>query len=171
MSKLFKQLKFGMAPVTITPAKLAAREQILISYIRTCGSFYAQVDVEATAEIFGIAKEYVGRSFKLWVLANYMGGSGARAPLCRHIAAWVNGQIPGRIVIDSVRRDLDRLNFLNTPQEQVQSPIVSNLDENRYDNNTDFSNINDSHFFALLALLGPELTAHFCLSLSGIRYK
>lgn len=180
MPNLFKQLKFGLAPVTITPEKLAAREQVLISYIKTCCSNSAQYDVEACVEVFNIAKEFIGQDFKLWIIANYKNGAGARAPLCKAITHWVSGKAHGRTVVETLRRDLDRLNFLKNNEEQVQTPITHHLKtkhmgdyagEEHVRSNIDFNVIKDRHFFEFLALLGPELTAHFCLSLDGIRYK
>lgn len=168
--KTFKRLQFGSVPVNFTTPQIDTTEQILISYLRGTSHVAVLLDTEATLEIFKLSRQYVGSNFRNWLIANYSNGSGTRAALCRAILNWVTGKVSSKAVTSEVRRDLNRIDFLKTTQDQVQVPFLYNGDEEAPNQNVSFDAIEDRHYFEFLGLLGPELTAHFLLSLDGIRF-
>lgn len=167
----YRRLKFGCCPADWRQPQVEASEQILLSYLKTSKGFGLTRDVPATLEIFTIAKQFVGKNFQSWLIANYNNGSGARAPLVRAIVTWAKGKISSRYLIGEVRRDFGRIDFVPPVELQLAQPIVYNDTEIGHDESLDFSGVSDRHFFELIAVLGPELTAHLLLSLNGIRYK
>lgn len=169
MRNEYRRLKFGSVPVEWRQPQVESAEQILISYLRSSGSFELAGDATPAIEIFAIAKQYIGKSFSHWLIANFNGGVGVRASLVRRIVAWVDGKVSYKAITSEVRRDMNRLDFLRAENPQLAIPIVAEPDLSG-DSSLDFSRIKDRHFFEMLAVLGPELTANFLLSLNGIRF-
>lgn len=167
----YRRLKFGCCPADWRQPQVEASEQILLSYLKTSKGFGLTRDVPTTLEIFGIAKQFVGKNFQSWLIANFNNGTGARAPLVRAIVVWSKSKISSRYLIGEVRRDLGRIDFIPPVELQLSQPIVYNDLPVNGEESVDFSGIADRHFFEMIAVLGPELTAHLLLSLNGIRYK
>lgn len=166
----FKRLKFGLVPVGFIQPHINDAETIFISYLKTCGGADIQYDVNATLEIFKLASKYIGPRFKDWLIVNFSNGSGARAALCKAILNWVNGDVSSKAVTSEINRDFSRIDFLDSYQDQLEIPYVYKTD-GQLDANISFDKITDRNFYDFLALIGPELTAHFCLSLNGVRFK
>lgn len=167
----YRRLKFGCCPVDWRQPQVEASEQILLSYLKTSKGFGLTRDVPTTLEIFGIAKQFVGKNFQSWLIANFNNGTGARAPLVRAIVVWSKGNISSRYLIGEVRRDLGRIDFIPPVELQLAQPIIYNDAPVNGEEKVDFSKVSDRHFFEMISVLGPELTAHLFLSLNGIRYK
>lgn len=166
----YKRLKFGLAPVDFIQPHINDAEKIFISYLKTCGGTDVQYDINATMEIFKLANKYIGPNFRDWLIVNYSNGSGPRASLCKAILSWVNGDVSTKAVTTEIQRDLSRIDFLNSYQEQLEIPYIYRS-AGQLEGNITFDKIIDRNFYDLLALIGPELTAHFCLSLNGVRFK
>lgn len=169
--KTFKRLKFGSVPISFTTPHIDTTEQILISYLRTTSYTGVLLDTEAALEVFKLSRAYIGSNFRNWLIANYANGSGARAALCKAIVNWTKYRVSGKAVTSEIRRDLNRIDFLKSTQDQVQFPILYNGSEDNDGPDVSFDGIEDRHYFEFLSLLGPELTAHFLLSLDGIRFS
>lgn len=168
--KTFKRVSFGFVPTGFTNNAMSNAEQILLSYVRSTQSdFNVLTDVESAIEVVEIAKRYFGDNFRDWLIANYSNGSGSRATFCNSVVNWVNKKVSGKAVITEIKRDLNRLNYLDEYQSQSQSNLIVNNNSDCLYHNTRFDTIEKRHFYSLVALLGPELLAHLCLSISGIR--
>lgn len=167
----YRRLKFGCCPADWRQPQVEASEQILLSYLKTSKGFGLTRDVPATLEIFGIAKQFVGKNFQSWLIANFNNGSGARAPLVRAIVAWSKGKISSRYLIGELRRDLGRIDFIPPAELQLAQPIIFNDHPTNGEETLSFAGVVDRHFFEMIGVFGPELTAHLLLSLNGIRYK
>lgn len=166
----FKRLKFGLVPIGFIQPHINDAEKTFISYLKSCGGTDIQYDVNVTTEIFKLAHKYVGSNFKNWLIANFSNGSGARASLCKAILNWSNGEVSSKAVTSEINRDFSRIDFLNSYQEQLEVPYIYKKD-GQLNTNVSFDKITDRNFYEFLALIGPELTAHFCLSLNGVRFK
>lgn len=164
----FRQLKFGYTPIDFRQQQTDAAEQILISYIRSAAKFDMLTNVPATLEVFGLAKQYIGPSFREWMIFNFGGGAGMRAAFVRRIHAWIVGTTSARTVTNAVRLDLNRLQFLSD-EGQLKLPTVFPAIDPTAPTTLNFNLVEDRHFFEMIAVLGPELTARFLLSLNGIR--
>ena len=171
MRNEYRRLKFGVVPAEWRQPQVDSAEQVLLSYLRTARDFSLQSDINASIEIFTLARHYIGKSFKDWLVANFNNGTGTRASLVRRIVAWVNGDVSYHALTGEVRRDLNRIDFLRGPDSQLKIPFVfDNAPVNKQGGpSISFDKVKDRHFFEIIAVLGPELTAHFLLSLNGIR--
>lgn len=168
----FRRLRFGVGPFDFTEAQVINAERFLISYVRSCQQISVLIEVGPTLEVFQLAKAYIGQNFKQWLEANYNNGSGVRAGLCRAIAAWHHQKLSDKGLIGEVKRDISRLAFINDIYGQLPQPEVFSADPASCETQpqiTTFDGITDKTFFELLALLGPELVAHLCLSLNGVK--
>lgn len=166
----FRRLRFGTVPSTFTDAQVISAERFLVSYVRSCSQVSILTEIEPTLEVFQLARLYIGSSFKNWLVANYANGSGVRASFCKAIAAWAKGTLSDKAVIAEIKRDLNRLSFINENYGQLPAPIVyeENVNTNEQEQ-IGLTSVTDKTFFDLLALIGPELTAYLCLSLNGVR--
>lgn len=172
MPNEYRRLLYGVVPLTLSNEQLEQSEQILISYLRTARDFSLMTDVNSSIEIFKIAKSYVGTSFKDWLIANFNNGVGTRASLVRRIIAWIEGKVSFKAVTSEVRRDLNRIDFLDKDDPQLVTPFIwHNNPNDKSQSNLDFSKVEDKHFFEMLSIMGPELTANFLLSLNGYRFN
>lgn len=167
----YRRLKFGLVPVVWRQPQVDASEQILMSFLRTFRSFDMGNKVTPTLEVFGIAKQYVGNDFRNWLIANYNNGIGVRASLAKIILSWVNGKVSSPYVIQEVKRDLNRLDFLTPADPQLSQPVIYDGRPGTNAGVLDFSPVKDRHFFEFITVLGPELTAHLLLSFNGIRFQ
>lgn len=168
----FRRLRFGTVPFEFTDAQVMKAERFLVGYVRSCQQVAILTDVSATLEVFQLAKAYIGQDFKQWLTVNYNNGSGVRAPLCRAIAAWHHRTLSDRGLLSEVKRDLNRLSFIEGQFGQLAQMEVFNHTPAAPDVVEEvprFTTITDKTFFEILALLGPELTAHFCLSMNGVK--
>lgn len=170
MRNEYRRLKFGNVPVEWRAPQVEASEQILISYLRTAASFDLMADSTSAIEVYALAKNYIGKSFKDWLIANFNGGVGVRSSLVRRIVTWIEGKVSYKAITSEVRRDMNRLDFLRPENPQLATPIMYD-DVPSGDSILDFSKVKDRHFFEMIAVLGPELTAHFLLGLNGIRFQ
>lgn len=172
MSKEFKHLKFGLAPVTMDASSLDSSSTILKSFLSAFDGFNLISDTESHKEVFGVARRYIGSDFRNWLIVNFRSGSGARRELARKIAGWIEGKFNGQIVIEQVKMDLNRISYLREGQSQIKEAIIyDGYDDCRNKwivDSVSFANVTDKNFFDLCGLLGPELMAKFCLSLDGI---
>ena len=171
MRNEYRRLKFGVVPLEWRQPQVDAAEQILLSYLRSSKDFSLQNDVNSSLEIFTFARNYVGKNFKDWLIANFNNGTGTRASLVRRIVAWIDGKVSYKAITSEIRRDFNRIDFLIGPDPQLKTPFVFHNNPNMDDKGPglDFSNVDDRHLFEILAVIGPEMTAHFLLSLNGIR--
>lgn len=167
MQTEYRRLKFGLISANVRIPQVDSYEQILISYVKTSNEYLLQTEVEPTIDIFRIAREYVGPSFKNWLLANFENGIGARASLVRAILTWIKDDSSIKLVIGEINRDLNRLCNLKNINDQLVLPIVYSTDF-KQTKGLNFDLVTDKHFFDLLAGIGPELTAILLLSLDGI---
>lgn len=170
MQNEFRRLKFGLVPADMREPHIESAEQILISYLRTCGAGNLMSDSVSAIEVYSIAKRYIGKNFKNWVLANFNSGVGVRASLARKLVLWADNKTYMKGITGEVRRDLNRLDFLKTSNPQLQTQII--YDDTPGGSSTiDVSNVTDRLFYEFITGMGPELTAHFLLSLNGIRFS
>lgn len=172
MSKEFRHLKFGVVPVTMDSSALEGSTQILKSFLSSYDGFNLIDDTESHKEVFAVTRRYVGTDFRNWLIVNFRNGNGARRELCRKIAGWVAGKYVGRVVVDQIKMDLSKLNYLKPTDTQIKTAILYD-DYSESCNKwvvdaVDFSVIEDRHFYDFMALIGPELAAKFTLSLDGI---
>lgn len=174
MATEFKYLKFGLVPANFDNGILENNERIINSFLASWGQFQLLSDAGAHAEIFGITRRYIGASFRNWLIVNYRNGGGARKELARKIVGYIAGRLPGSVVINQVKIDLNRISNISRAGEVIHTSII--YDEHQENRNNykvediDFSIIEDRHFYDWMALIGPELAAKFCLSLDGIYY-
>lgn len=167
MQNEFRRLKFGVVPSEFRGPQVDSCEQVLISYIRTAHDYSLQTDINATVEIFSYARKYIGKSFQEWLIANYNNGTGSRAGLVRRIVSWIEGKVTKQAITGEVKRDLNRIAYLDEGAQLATAFIFDNSPSPNC--NVNFAIVKDRHFFEILAILGPELTAQFLLSLNGIR--
>lgn len=168
MHNEFRYLKYGLVPIDLDDKTLDRNEQILISYLRTAASFQLLLDTESSLEVFEIAKSYIGKNFANWLTANYRGGHGARALLCKTLLLWEKSKVSDRAILDSVVRDLNHIDFLKKTETGLNNVI--GYDTTFPSSTLDFSKVKDELFFNFIAFLGPEMTAKFLLSLNGIKF-
>lgn len=174
MASEFKYLKFGLAPITLDVVGKGNAEQVFKSFLASYDNFQLIEDSQAHAEVFAMAKRYIGSNFRNWLIVNFRNGGGARKELARKIVGFINGRIAGRMVISQIKIDFNRIQNLSVKGD----PIVSSIIYDEYDTarnkwlveDVDFSNVEDRHMYDFFALIGPELTAKFCLSMDGIFY-
>lgn len=170
MPNEFRYLRFGLVDSSFNDKELEVTERILRSYLRTAASMNMDNHVESAMEVFTLAKQYIGKDFSAWCSANYRNGGGARASLIKIIKLWIAGEVSGKLVISEIKKDVNRIEFLENDEEVLDPAIIYN--DREFSNvSLKFNDVTDAHFFGLLALLGPELTAIFLLSLNGINYK
>lgn len=170
----FKYLKFGLVPATFDNGILESNERVIKSFLKSWYSGLLHTDTAAHAEIFGITKRYIGESFRNWLIVNFRNGGGARRELARKITGYITGRLSGSIVITQLKIDLNRIQGMSVNGDSIPQPIIYDSAQSRADRyvveDVDFSQIEERHFYDLMALLGPELAAKFCLSIDGIIY-
>lgn len=173
MTKEFRHTRFGMVPSELTDAKMDMNEQIFKSYLASATKFDLMSDADTHTEVFSIATQYIGTSFRNWLYVNFRNGNGPRKELVRKIIAYINGDISGQALISQVKMDNARLTFLK-PAAQINTPIL--FDEynpetdNFVVNEVDFKGVREDHLYEFFTLIGPELAAKFCLSVNGVSY-
>lgn len=171
MSKEFRRLRFGMVPVELVDARIDSNEIILKSFLRNAGMGNLVVSPESHIEVFSIAQQYIGTSFRNWLFANYYTGTGARAELVRKIVGYIKGENSGMAIQNQNKIDGAKLGYAR-PGTQVGSPILYTEKDFRHLNwvvdQVDFSVVKQEHMFEIFALLGPEGMAQICLSLNGV---
>ncbi|QDB70268.1 hypothetical protein CF8_0100 [Aeromonas phage CF8] len=174
MAKDFRHARFGLVPIELTDARMEGNEQILKSFLKTFNTFSLLSNADSHAEVFSIAKEYIGDDFRNWCYVNFRMGSGARKELVRKMVGYINGTISFKSINGQLRQDFNKLNIAR-PGTQIQVPIIYDEYDPRRDQfkveGVDFSNIEDRHLYDILAAMGPELTAKFLLSLDGVYYE
>lgn len=172
MPDIYRHLKFGSICASQTQANIIQDQAVLRGFLNSFQSMDLHNSKEAHFEVYNIAKAYIGKNFRHWLLANYHNGSGARKDFVATFVNYVNGKVPGRTVITQLKNDTRRIPYLgNTVNGQLQTPIVfdgrSNANEKAYAE-LDFSQVHDYHVYDLFALVGPQLLAQLILSLDGI---
>lgn len=174
MAKDFRHARFGLVPLDMTDARMEANEQILKSFLKTFDSVGLLSNAESHAEVFSIASEYIGGDFRNWCFVNFRMGVGARRELIRKIVAYINGKVSFKAITGQLRQDFSRLN-MSKPGTQIQVPVMYNDYDPVRDKfkieDVDFSNIENRHLYDVLAVMGPELTAKFLMSLDGVYYE
>jgi len=174
MATEFKYLKFGLVPAAFDNGILENNERIIKAFINSWNSGLLQTDISAHAEVFGITKRYIGESFRNWLIVNFRDGGGARRELARKIAGYLNGRMSGSTVITQLKIDLNRIQNMSNNGDPIPQPIIYDVQQGAATRfvveDVDFSNIEDRHFYDVMALIGPELAAKFCLSMDGIIY-
>lgn len=173
MSKEFRYTRFGMVPSELTDAKMDMNEQIFKSYLASATKFDLMSDADIHTEVFSIATQYIGNSFRNWLYVNFRNGNGPRKELVRKIVGYIKGEISGQSVISQLKIDISRINYLK-PGTPLSTPILFDEYNPEKDDFTvqdvNFKNIREDHLFEFFALIGPELTAKFCLSIDGVIY-
>lgn len=90
------------------------------------------------------------------------------------MVGYIMGRLAGRTVIAQLKIDFNRIQNLSKNGEVITTSIIyDEYEESRNHfrvEDVDFSVIEDRHFYDIMALIGPELAAKFCLSLDGIYY-
>lgn len=173
MSKDFRHAQFGLVPAELTLQRMEACETILKSFLKNVNKLNLLGNVESHQEVFSIAKEYIGEDFKNWLYVNFWNGNGARKELARKIVAYVDGKVSGKAVTSQVRVDINRLGYHVSGRPTTTPILYDEYDPVRNNfkiENVDFSNIEDRHFYDFIALLGPELTCAFLLSINGVQH-
>lgn len=175
MATEFKYLRFGLVPSDFTNSDLENGELVIRSFLKTFNDYQLMTDVAAHSEIFLITRRFVGANFRNWLMVNFRHGGGARKELVRKIAGYINGTLPGSVVINQLKIDINGLRGATSRGEPIRTPIIYNQFNEGRDHfkveNVDFSKIEDRNLYDFLALIGPELAAKFCLSLDGIYYE
>uniref|UniRef100_A0AAU8L0G2 Uncharacterized protein n=1 Tax=Pantoea phage Survivor TaxID=3232176 RepID=A0AAU8L0G2_9CAUD len=174
MASEFKYLKFGLVPLSLDHMGKTTAEQVFKSFLSSYDDFQLIDDSQAHAEVFAMAKRYIGSDFRNWLIVNFRNGGGARKELARKIVGFINGRIAGRMVISQIKIDFNRIQNLSIKGEPIGTSIIYD----QYDTarnkwlveDVDFSAIEDRHVFDFFALIGPELAAKFCLSMDGVFY-
>lgn len=174
MATEFKYLKFGLVPVNFDAGILENSERIVNSFLNSFNSYKLINDASSHAEIFIIARQYIGENFRNWLIVNFRHGGGARKELARKIVGYIAGRLPGSTVIGQFKIDLNRIQNLSKNAEVIRTSIIyDQYDESRNNfrvEDVDFSIVENRHFYDIMALIGPELAAKFCLSMDGIFY-
>lgn len=173
MAKDFRHARFGLVPADLTDARMEANELILKGFLKSFNQFNLLSNADSHQEVFVVAKEYIGNNFRNWLYVNYRMGVGARRELARKIVGYVNGTQSGRSVTTQVLQDISRLKI--TPfGRQINTPILYtdySPERNKFTiDNVDFSKVEDRHMYDFFALMGPEMTAKFILSIDGVYY-
>lgn len=174
MASEFKYLKFGLAPVSLDIVGKGNAEQVFKSFLAALDTFQLTNSAQAHAEVFAMAKRYIGSDFRNWLIVNFREGGGARKELARKIVGFINGRLAGRMVISQIKIDMNRIQNLSKNGEPIKTSII--YDE--YDcarsqwlvEDVDFSKVEQRHMYDFFALIGPELCAKLCLSMDGIFY-
>lgn len=173
MSKEFRHTRFGMVPTELTDAKMDMNEQIFKSFLASSNKFDLMSDVDTHTEVFSIAIQYVGTSFRNWLYVNFRNGNGPRKELVRKIVGYINGELSGQQVISQLKIDINRINFMK-PGIPLSTPILFDEYNPEKDdfkvNEVSFKEIREDHLYEIFALIGPELTAKLCLSINGVVY-
>lgn len=171
VSKEFRRLRFGLVPVDLTDAKIDGSEIILKSFLRNAGMGNLVVSPETHIEVFSIAKQYIGSSFRNWLFANYYNGTGARAEMVRKIVGYINGENSGMAIQNQSKIDSAKLGYAR-PNSQINTPVLYSerdfIHQNWVHDSVDFSKVKQEHMYDIFALLGPEGIARLCLSLNGV---
>ncbi|KAB3419233.1 hypothetical protein F9Z84_06925 [Escherichia coli] len=174
MATEFKYLKFGLVPTTFDAATLESSERIIKSFLGSFNAFNLLDDAASHKEIFTITRRYIGPNFRNWLIVNFRNGGGARKELVRKMVGYIMGRLAGRTVIAQLKIDFNRIQNLSKNGEVITTSIIyDEYEESRNHfrvEDVDFSVIEDRHFYDIMALIGPELAAKFCLSLDGIYY-
>ena len=174
MATEFKYLKFGLVPVSMDAAGKESAEQVFKSFLGALDNFQLTTDSQAHAEVFAVAKRYIGSHFRNWLIVNFRNGGGARKELARKIVGFIDGRLAGRMVISQIKIDLNRIqNMSHNGEAMPQSIVYDEYDcaRNKWCvDEVDFSVVDDRHMYDFFALIGPELTAKFCLSMDGVYY-
>ena len=174
MANEFKYLRFGLVPINLDRIGRDAAEQVFKSFLKSLDNFELLDDVQAHEEVFAVARRYFGKNFRNWLIVNFRNGGGARKELARKIAGYIDGRLAGRMVIQQVKIDLNRITHASTKGEAIKTSIIyDEYEESRSSwkvEEVDFSIIEDRHIFDFFALVGPELIAKLCLSMDGVAY-
>ena len=168
MPNEYRYLTFGIVPVDFNNQQLEVTETIFKSFLRTNASFNLLSNTESHLEIFKLAKQYIGNDFRKWCIVNYRDSSGSRSGLIKSIVNWIRGSVSTRGLISAINVDLNRIDFLDTTEKKPDTSIIFN-DRNK-NKAMNFDDVQDIHFFKLLSVIGPELTAKLFLSFNGINF-
>lgn len=174
MATEFKHLKFGLVPAGFDSATLESSETVINSFLSSFNSYKLMDDSSAHSEVFVVTRRYIGANFRNWLIVNFRNGGGARKELARKIVGYINGTLPGSVVINQLKIDISCLKDVAPRGEPIRTAIIydefSLIRDQFKVENVDFSKVEDRHLYDFLALIGPELAAKFCLSLDGIYY-
>lgn len=173
MAKDFRHARFGLVPSDLHDSRMEANELILKAFLNAYNKFELLSNADSHQEVFVVAKEYFGDNFRNWLYVNFRMGIGARRELARKIVGYINGELSARSVTTQVLQDISFLK-LNPPGKQMNTPVLYNEYCPGQDvfkiENVDFSKVENRHLADFFALLGPELTAKFILSIDGVYY-
>lgn len=174
MATEFKHLKFGLVPTSLDMGAVENSETVAKSFLDSYNGFGLMMDSNSHIEVFQVARRYIGQDFRNWLIVNFRHGAGARKELVRKIVGYVAGRVSGRSVIGQLNIDFNRIQHMSSNGEPIKTSIIyDEYDEsrNRYRvEDVDFGIIEDRNFYDFLALIGPELTAKFIMSMDGIFY-
>lgn len=171
MAKDFRHARFGLVPSDLTDHRMEANELILKGFLKTFNQFNLLSNADSHQEVFIIAKEYIGDDFRSWLYVNFRNGIGARRELARKIVGYICGTQSGNAVTTQLQQDIGMLK-LTPPGRQATLPILYDERAAAYEDfridNVDFTQIENRHLYDIFALLGPEMTAKFILSIDGV---
>lgn len=162
----YRKVAYGYVDSRLLDPTVSTINGILRAYVVSSQDMEMMIDPASIAEVVSLGEKITGGDFKHWLMANYDNGVGKRAKLVRAIVGYLNGDISGRTMSQSITADEQ---YVTTTQlKLVAGAYNGRIDRRDFDEvqrKLDKLDHNDMHRF--IEGVGPQLFARMLITFNG----